>query len=76
MNTITLGLFHDYEKAEDTINELGRHGSSSKDISIAMNGGILLGVPTTNNSEEMVKKILKDHGAVQIRTVNKEREEI
>lgn len=36
MDTMTLGLFHTQESVENAINELSRHGFSSKEILIAM----------------------------------------
>lgn len=36
MDTITLGLFHTQESVENAINELSRHGFSSKEILIIM----------------------------------------
>jgi len=119
METITFGLFHTQENAENAINELSRCGFSSQDISIVMkdqakakevhnttgarvvqgiaasvvtagailggvsdllaglgaiivpgiDGAILLGIPTTETTDNTVKQILQKHRASQIQSV-------
>lgn len=48
METITLGLFHSQESAENAINELGRNGISLKNISIVMSDQITAKVVCEN----------------------------
>ncbi len=57
METITLGLFHSQESAENAINELSRNGISSKDISIVM------------RDEVTAKEVCESTGAILCRLI-------